>query len=234
MIIVAIGSPDSIDRLSERVRPITREGTIVVAGFGDVGRMLVEMLTDAHEDVCVIDATDQPGVDITGDVLDTDVLDRARMTAARVVIVACESDSATLLATTVVRDYAPHVPVIACADLLENVERIQRAGADYTLSVSQVAGQLLVYHILGEMVSQQARIKLGKLHAGRLAGHHPQESRIRDRTGCVVVAVERNGEVIIDMPESFVLTAADELYVCGTVDAFNRFYEEFAEALEAR
>jgi Kef-type K+ transport system membrane component KefB/Trk K+ transport system NAD-binding subunit len=232
MILVAIGSPDSIKRLSEIVRPITREGTIVVAGLGDVGSKLVEMLTDAEEDVCVIDATDQPGVDIVGDVLDTEVLNRAGVSAARVVILAGESDSATLLAATVVRDYAPHVPIIACADLLENVERIQRGGADFTLSVSQVAGQLLVYHILGDMVSQQARIKLGKLDAGRLAGHHPQEPRIRERTGCVVVAVERNGAVVIDVPESFVLAKTDDLYVCGTVDAFNRFYEAFAEALE--
>jgi Trk K+ transport system NAD-binding subunit len=232
-ILVAIGPPDSIDRLSESVRPITQEGTIVVAGFGDVGSKLVEMLTDAHEDVSVIDARDQPGVDVVGDVFDTEVLNRAGVTAARVVILACENDNTTLLAATVVRDYVPHVPIIACASLLENVDRIQRAGADFTLSVSQVAGQLLVYHILGEMVSQQARIKLGKLHAGRLAGHYPAESRIRDRTGCVVVAVERNGEIIIDIPESFVLAATDELYVCGTVDAFNHFYEEYAEALEA-
>ena len=27
-----------------------------------------------------------------------------------------------------------------------------------------------------------------------------------------------------------ILTETDAVYVCGTVDAFNRFYEEFAEA----
>ena len=113
------------------------------------------------------------------------------------------------------------VPIIACADLVENVWRIQQAGADFALSVSQVAGQLLAHHVLGEMVSQQARIKLGKLDAGRLAGRYPLESGIRDRTGCSVVAVERAGEVIMDIPPSFILTEADAVYVCGTVDARN-------------
>ena len=227
MILVAAGSPDSIKRLSEIARPITHEGRIVVAGFGDVGSKLAEMLKDAGEEVCVIDDTDQPGVEVLGDVLDTGVLESAGVATARVVILACAGDSATLLASTVVRDYAPDVPIIACAALADNVGRIQKAGADFALSVSQVAGQLLAHHVLGEMGSQQARIKLG---AGRLAGHHPLESRIRERTGCTVVAVERDAEVIMDIPPSFVFAETDALYVCGTVNAFNRFYDAFAES----
>ena len=230
MILVAAGSPDSIKRLSEIVHPITNEGTIMVIGFGDVGSKLVEMLKDAKEDVCVINESDLPGVDVVGDVLDTKVLERAGVATARVVILACESDSATLLAATVARDFAPDVPIIACATLEENVGRIQQAGADFAISVSQVAGQLLAHHILGEMISQQAHIKLVKLKAGRLTGRHPFKSRIRERSGCTVIAVERAGEIIMDIPASFVLAEEDAIYVCGMVDAFERFYEEFAES----
>ena len=75
MILVAAGPPDSIRRLSEIARPITDEGTIVVAGYGDVGSKLVEMLNDAGEEVCVIDKTEQPGVTLVGDVLDGRVLE---------------------------------------------------------------------------------------------------------------------------------------------------------------
>ncbi|HJP35358.1 MAG TPA: cation:proton antiporter [Gammaproteobacteria bacterium] len=230
MILVAAGTPDSIQRLREIARPITQEGTTVVAGFGAVGSKLVEMLRDASEEVCVISDSEQPGVEIVGDVLDTVTLERAGVATARVVILACESDSATLLAATVVRNYAPDVPIVACAALLENVGRIQQAGADYALSVSQVAGQLLAYHVLGEMVSQQARIKLVKIGPGLLIGHHPQEASVRERTGCSVIAVERRAEVIVDIPGSFVLADGDALYVCGTVEAVDRFYEEFAES----
>lgn len=230
MILVAAGSPESIKRLSEITRPITQEGIIVVAGFSDVGSKLVEMLHDAGEDVCVIDATRQPGVQVVGDVLEPAVLERAGVSTARVVILARESDSATLLAATVVRDYAPDVPIIACAIGVENVGRIQQAGADFALSVSQVAGQLLAHHVLGKMVSQQARIKLAKLNIDRLAGHNPQEAWIRERTGCTIIAVERDSEVTMDIPSSFRLAEGDALYVCGTAKAFERFYEEFAES----
>lgn len=118
------------------------------------------------------------------------------------------------------------MPIIACAKLADNVGHIQQAGADFALSVSQVAGQLLAHHVLGEMVSQQTRIKLVKLAAGRLVGHHPLESGIRERTGCSVVAVERAGEIILDIPPSFVLAEDDALYVCGTARALELFYED--------
>ena len=229
MILVAAGSPESIKRLSEVGHPITQEGTIVVVGFGDVGSKLVEMLKDAEEDVCVIDKTGQPGVDVVGEVLDAAVLESAGVARARVLILACENDNATVLAATVARDYAPDVPIIACAILEENVGRIQQAGADFALSVSQVAGQLLAHHILGEMISQQAHIKLVKVDAGRLVGHHPLKSKIREHTGCTVIAVERGGEILMDIPPSFVLAEDDALYVCGMVDAFDRFYEEFTD-----
>ena len=43
------------------------------------------------------------------------------------------------------------------------------------------------------------------------------------------MAVERNGEIIMDLPSTFVLAADDDIYVCGTVDALNRFYDSFQQ-----
>lgn len=231
MILVAAGSSDSIKRLSEIARPITQEGTIVVAGFGDLGSKLVEMLKDADEDLCVIDEKEKVGVDVVGDVLDIDVLGRAGVATARVVILACEDDSTTLLAATVVRNFTPDVPIIACAEHVDNVGRMQHSGADFALSISQVAGQLLAYHVLGEMVSQQARIKLVKQNAGPLGGKHPLKAGIREQTGCTVIAVERAGEVIMDIPPSFTLGEEDALHICGTVEAIHHYYDEFGESV---
>ena len=227
MILVAAGTPDSIQRLSEMARPITQEGSLVVVGFGDLGQKLHQLFTDAGEDVRVIDAEEHDGVDIVGDVLDAAVLERASVASARVVILALGSDSVALLASAVIRDFAPDVPIIACADLVENVGRIQQAGADFALSVSQVAGQILAHHILGETISHQPRIKLVKLGPGEFVGHNPLEARIRERTGCSILAIERDGEVLMDIPPSLILAEDDALYVCGTASAFNRYYEEF-------
>ncbi len=227
MILIAAGTPDSIRQLNQMTRPITADGPLVVLGFGDVGQKLAELLRDAGEEVCVVDSDRRPGVDVAGDLLDEGVLEHAPVATARAVLLALESDNATRLAAKVVRGYAPEVPILAAVSLVENVAPVQLAGADFALSVAQVAGQMLSHHVLGETVSIQPRIKLAKIPPGPLTGRHPLRAGIRERTGCSVVAVERQGEIVIDGPPDFKLAPDDALYLCGTANAFNRYYEAF-------
>jgi Trk K+ transport system NAD-binding subunit len=188
---------------------------------------LVRHLIDAGEEVRVIDKLARPGVHVVGDVLDHGVLDCASVTEARAVILTVGSDSTTQFAAKVVRSYAPDVPIIAGVKRGENVARIQKAGVDFAISLSQVAGQLLAYHVLGETVSLQPRIKLVKTRPGPLEGKHPLAARIRERTGCSVVAVERGDGILMDFPESFRLAAEDALYICGTTRTVNLYYDEY-------
>ena len=109
--------------------------------------------------------------------------------------------------------------------LEDNVSRLQHGGADFALSISQVAGQLLAHHILGVMVSQQAHIKLVKRSAAQFAGYHPLQADLDAENQCSIVAVERAGEVVMDFPREFRLEQGDEIYVCGTIEALNRFYD---------
>lgn len=227
-ILIAVGSPEAIADLSGLVRPITPEGTIVVMGLKDVGSKLVEMLKDAQENICVINDEPKPDVDIVGDLMDIETLAGANVAGARLVVLALENDNAALLATAIVRDYAPDVPVIVCASQADNVEKISQAGADFVLSVSQVSGQILAHHILGEMVSHQAHIKLSKLRVGQFDGPQQRVSDIVGDTGCTVIGVERGQDIIMDVTTSFALQQNDGLYVCGTPGAFNRLHERYA------
>ena len=226
-ILVVAGTPESIEKLSDMARPIRQEGVIVVIGFGDVGRKLAEILTAVEEEVFVVDLVERPGVDTVGDIIDRDVLERVPLAGARVVVLALDTYGATLLAATVLRNYAPDLPIIAGVSLAEDVARIQRAGVDYAVSVSQVAGQLLAHHVLGDPVSLQPRIKLVRVGAGRLAGKNLAAERIRELTGCTLVAVERDGQVARDFPASFRISSDDTLYICGTTDAVAHYLEEF-------
>ena len=138
-----------------------------------VGRPLTRHLRDAGEEVCVVDLIDQEGVDVVGDVLEREVLERAAVADARAMILNLGQDSTTQFAAKFVRQYAPDLPIIAGVMLRENVGRIQKAGADFAISLSQVAGQLLAHHVLGETVSLQPRIKLVKMRPGPLEGKNP-------------------------------------------------------------
>jgi len=223
-IVVAVGTPASLDRFAEQCHPLPVDGPIVVAGYGEVGRKLAEFLRDAGESVIVMDREAQDGVDIVGDTLDAAILRRAGIKKARAMIVALSSDASTTFATTVIRSVAPNLPIIARIDRDRNINRIRRAGADFVLSVSNVAGRLLSHHLLERAApTTEPRVRVSKYGGTRLAGRPPHEADIRRRTNCAVVAVRRGEMLITHFSEGFRIDAADTIYVCGTTGAQERF-----------
>lgn len=233
-IVVAAGSEESLARfenLAEGASRLPRTGPILIAGFGEVGRKVAELVGDAGEPVVSIDRNDRPGVTLIGNVLDRELLLRAEISRARVIVLALDTDEATLFATVIVKDMAPDVPVIARVSHPRNVERIYRAGADFALSLSHVAGQLLARRLLGEeAVTIDVALKVLKTSPHGLIGRHPAETSIRDRTGCSVVAVERGEDLLVEFPTDFRFAEADEIYVCGSDAAVRRFQERLSAA----
>lgn len=230
-ILVAVGSQSSIDRLRDLTGGavnLRREGHFVVGGGGEVGRKVAELLRAVGEEVQLIDRRPGDEVDLVGDVLDARTLETAGAQAAQAVILALDTDAATLFATVILKDLVPDVPVIARVNQAENVERIHRAGADFALSISQVSGQMLAKKLLGqEAVTVDPQLKILKAAVEGLAGRQPSELGIRERTGCSVVAVERGEDVIVEFGPGFHFQPADAVYVCGSSEAVRRFQEVF-------
>jgi Trk K+ transport system NAD-binding subunit len=227
-IIVAVGGQQAIARLGKLATPVPRQGPLLVLGHGDVGRKVAEFLLDAGEEVRVLELRPGPGVDLVGDPLNPEMLETAGVREAQATILTLATDSATLFAAGVVRNLAPESVIIAGASRVENVARIYRAGADFAISVSQVAGQLLAYHLLGqESVSLEAEIKLVATSAGSLAGRPLAVARIREQTGCSVVAIERDEEVLVEFDPSFQVRAGDVVYLCGTQETISEYFRQF-------
>jgi len=172
----------------------------------------------------VIDRDAQPGVHAVGDALDPAVLERVGARGAQAVILALDTDSATLFATVIIKDHAPDVPVIARVNEAENVERIHRAGVDFALSMSQVAGQILARRLLGqEAISVDPGLKVLRVTAHELEGRRPVDLDIRERIGCSVVAVERGDDVLVEFPPDFRFHHDDTVYVSGASGALSKF-----------
>lgn len=230
-ILVVLGSHVNVSRLRDLAGgavTLRHEGPFVVGGGGEVGRKVAELLRAVGEEVRLIDRNDGDEVDQVGDVLDARVLEEAGVKSAQAVILALDTDAATLFATVILKDLAPEVPVIARVNQAENVDRIHRAGADFSLSISQVSGQILAQKLLGqEAVSVDLQLKVLKVTAGRLAGRHPAEMGVRQRTGASIVAVERGEEVLVEFGPDFRFQAEDAVYVCGSGRGVRRFQEVF-------
>ncbi len=227
-IMVVVGGHANLEKVERMAMPIRRAGPIVVAGFGAVGQKVIEMLQDAGETCTVIDRLAAPGVDVVGSVLERASLDKARVREASAVVLALSDDSESVFATAVVRDYAPEVPLIVRVLRTPNTARLYRSGADFAISVGQVAGQILAYHLLGEQtIHVENRVKFIRVNAANLVGEHPWRCEALERTGAKIVAVERDHEVLVEFDRGFLVRADDTLFVCGSVNSLERYQREF-------
>ena len=207
---------------------LNRDGRFVIAGGGEVGRKVVQLLQDCGEKTFMIDAHAGPGVDLVGNVLDVQVLQQAGIEQAQAVIMALSADAPALFATVIIKDMAPNVPVIARVNSAENVDRLYGAGADFVQSISQVSGQLLAMNLLGrESVSVDMQLQVAKVSAQGLEQHHPRKDHLREQTGCSVVAVERGAELVVEFADEFAIRAGDAVYICGSAAAVQRFNQRY-------
>ena len=230
-ILVAAGEQSSIETFERLAFPIRRSGPIVLVGLGSVGRKVLQMLRDAGEHCVVVDTVAYQGVDVVGNVLERTTLENAGVREASSVILVLNDDSEAVFARAVVRDFAPEVPLIVRVKRAPNTQRIYRAGADFALSVGQVAGQILGFHLLGEQVLPvENHIRICRLAPGLLTGTNPWYGQRYEHTGARIVAVDRDAVVAFSFTREFAIASGDVLFVCGTSAGIERFQREFQSA----
>ena len=215
-----LGTPEALDRAAGLIgAPYLRaSGSVLIAGFGEVGRKVHELLTDVGEEVRVIERQAAAGVDLVGNVLDPAVLEKGGVMTARVIVLALNTDDATLFATVMIRDAAADVPVIARVNHSRNVENIYRAGADYALSISDISGEMLYTRLLGRSARTREEHR-AVTHVPVRVARRLRDSGIRQH-GCSAIAIRRGGRMIVDVNGDTELMAGDEVYVCGSIEAF--------------
>lgn len=219
-----VGDAESIDRAAALIgaRLLRQSGPFLIAGFGEVGHKVHELLRDVGETLRVIERHPSPDVDVIGDVLDSSTLMDAGLAEARGIVLALDSDDATLFATVIVRDTAPDVPIIARVNHARNLANIHRAGADFALSISDISGEMLSARLLGRAARvREEHRRVQSLPGVRWAGKSIAEIPLREN-GCSAVAIERNGAMITKVARDTTVEAKDVLWVCGTTDALHR------------
>jgi Trk K+ transport system NAD-binding subunit len=229
-VLLVTGREAQLERLKELTMSDVRRfrrGRTVVVGHGEVGTTVSAALSTADVSTTVLDLVDGPGVDMTGDATDPDALSRAEVEDARTVILAIPDDTLTEFAILVVRDLNPDIELIARAEETENVQKMYRAGADYVLSLATVSGRMLASTILEdeEVMSLDKQVEVLRTHAPGLVGRTLGGADVRARTGCTVVGVDRDGEMITDLGADFRIEEGDELVIAGTDEGANRFME---------
>jgi Trk K+ transport system NAD-binding subunit len=150
---------------------------------------------------------------------------------ARAVVLAVPDETATEFATLVVRDVNETAEIIARADKSDAIAKTYRAGADYVLSLATVSGRSVASAVLEDegLLSLGTTVAVIETGVGSLAGQRIVDADIRDRTGCTVVAVERDDDLMTEFDPDFQFNRDDTLVVAGTDEGTNRFVKQFGE-----
>ena len=230
-VVLVAGREDQLERLKRLTLSETRRhrcGPVIIAGYGVVGRAAASQLA-ATDDVVVVDSQDEEGVDVVGDATERATLEEADIEEARAVLITLGSDTTTVFTALAVHQAAPEVEVIARANDDESVPKLYRAGAGYVLALSTVSGRMLASHLLDEEVLRpESQVELVRISAPNLRGQSLAEANVRARTGCTVIAIEREGEIVGDVGPDTVVRRGDTLVVAGTDEAVAHFREHLA------
>ena len=219
---------EEIEALSSDVESVER-GDVVVLGHGEVGKSAARKLDETDRGYRVVDVEDGPNVDVVGDATDPDTLSEAGVDEADVVILALPDDATTEFAALITRDVNQNADIAARTTTQESVPKMYAAGADYALSLEKVSGRMIASGVLEaeEVVSTGTNVNVVETEAPGLVGDTLAEARVRDRTGCTVIGVRRDGDVLADLGPDFEIREGDDVVIAGTDEGKARFFEEF-------
>jgi Trk K+ transport system NAD-binding subunit len=207
-------------------------GHYIVAGYGDVGKRASKVLRSNGIEHIIID-THQG--DVVGSSADRTILKQAGITEASTLLVTVNNDLDAIYTTLVARKLNPQIDIICRAVRPQAVEKLYQAGADFVLSQSVVAGQVLLKFVdprprgtrLREVMLSEDMKVVEYLPGPSLIGKSFEDLKIRSRTGCTVVAVTANG-VTTPNPDPHELIPKDSvLTVIGTPEQIREFKRVF-------
>ncbi|QRV15842.1 NAD-binding protein [Haloterrigena salifodinae] len=230
-VLLVAGDESTLKELESHTAPArTSHPRVVVAGHGEVGSTISERLRAAGVACTVIDREELPGVDVVGDATDEDVLERADLQTATAFVVAVGSDDEAILSALVARELADDLDVVVRANDADSERKLRRAGADYVLTLPDISGRLLALDVLREeILSYDRQLTVVRFESGRFAGRTLGETTIPE-SDCILVAVERDGEIVTDVPLEFRFEADDSLLVAGDDEAIDALESGFDSA----
>jgi Trk K+ transport system NAD-binding subunit len=237
-VLVLAGTAEQLDRYDEMIGSHDSrnraKGPVVVLGGGRVGQAVAKALKKRQVDFNVVEK--KPGIAaqdrhfIQGNAGDLETLVKAGIKETPSIIITTHDDDLNIYLTIYCRRLRPDVQIISRATLDRNVNTLHRAGANLVMSFSSLCTTTIMNLLKPEkilMLSEGLNVFRNVLGEG-LQNKPLLELKIREKTGCSVIAVKREDRVVINPDPQMVLEKNDELILIGSEDAEKRFNENYA------
>jgi Trk K+ transport system NAD-binding subunit len=206
-----------------------------------VGRAAAKHLADRNVPYRIVEKNSELVRDETphyvrGSAADLDVLERAGIREAPTTIITTSDDATNIYLTIYCRRLRPNMQIISRSTMERNVTTLHRAGADLVMSYASMGADTIL-NVLeqNDLFMLAEGLDVFRYPApDEVVDRTLAESRIREETGCSVVALETEGNTIINPSPDAMVPRGAELILIGTAEAERRFKEEFGRRSRAR
>lgn len=206
---------------------------VVIVGGGRVGRITSDHLQAAGLSTSIIEKCAErvaahPEA-VIGDATHMEILKKAGTRKAGTVIVTPHDDDLNISLTIFFRRLRENLQIISRCTLERNARTLHRAGADLVLSSASMAANTIFNRIResDNLLLAEGVFVFPSEVPKRMAGRPLAESALRSETGCTVIAVEKEGDRIVNPAPDTIVPAGGKLLLIGTLEAEEKFLKHY-------
>ena len=197
---------------------------VLILGGGNVGQVAAETLAEYNINYRIIEKREVKAEGLhrkfttVGDAADINTLKEAGIDTAKSVIVTTHSDDMNIYLTFYCRQLRPDIQIISRSILERNVAKLHMAGADHVMSYASLGAGTIFQLLRPNEVSlfTEGLMVINRRAGSSLAGKTIMHSGIREKTGFSIIAIRREGRLIVSPNPDNEIMEADELIVIGT------------------
>ncbi len=231
-ILVMAGTVDNLRKYDELLGIYhATDAPVVILGGGRVGVVVAESLKERQIPFKIVERSGNlekfKKYQVVGDAADLSVLKKAGLEEAHTVIITPNEDDTNIYLTLYCRRLRPDIQIISRATLDRNLYTLRRAGADFSLSYSTM-GANAVFNFLqrGEVVMLAEGLNIFKVPMpDKMLNKRISELDVRDKTGCTIVGIEEEGQIILQPEPDFRLLKEHKLILIGTIECEKEFWK---------
>ncbi len=206
---------------------------VIIIGAGRVGREAASSLEEMKVAYRVIETDETKAAmvqnSIVGDASNKAILERAGISNAPAVLITSHDDETNIYLTIYCRKLRPDAQIITRAFLHRNVEPLHRAGADFVMSQDHM-GANTIFNLLNRaeilMITEGLDVFSQKTPES-LIGEKLKDSKIREKTGCSIVAIKGEGSTVITPSPEHEFLKDGEIILIGDEKAEKQFELKF-------
>jgi voltage-gated potassium channel len=201
---------------------------IIICGYGTVGKKVAERLQNNDISYIAIDEKDIFDNDsniIVGNAASEEVLKQAGIENAKTIIAVTNSDVTNTFITLLAKNINKDITILARVVEMENIEKLNRAGADYVFPMA-MTGRFIAKSAIEpfvadflDMINFKGGIEIFQVEVSDksiFANSTIRKADIWNKTKTHILAIKRGNQTIYSLSEDEQIKPGDTLLVIGT------------------